>query len=140
MRVNRHGKPSKAFTSRLRAATSDDYERMVQACVEALIRGSQDVLGRFPYTLKFPKGFPKGILEIKYEDGTNIHRMKARKLLAWLNANGYTDITTDSLRGAIISNGLSLAAFDEMCEFGEDVWRSLSVGSTQATTDSGCAE
>jgi hypothetical protein len=116
MKVNRHGKPSKAFTSRLKAPTRADYERMVSACVEAIVRGSADVLARFPYTLRFPKDFPRGILEVKYEDGTNVHRIKARKLLAWLNARGYTDITTDSLRGAIISSGLALAAFDEMCD------------------------
>jgi hypothetical protein len=107
---------------------------MVSACVEAIVRGSADVLARFPYTLKFPKDFPKGILEVKYEDGTNVHRIKAKKLLAWLNARGYTDITTDSLRGAIISNGLSLAAFDAMCEFKEieeETWQKLSVSTAE---------
>lgn len=112
MKVERHGKPSKAFTSRLRAATSDDYERMVSACVEAIVRGSEDVLALFPYTMKFPKDFPRGILEVKYEDGSNVHRIKAKKLLAWLHEKGHTEITMDSLKGAIISNGLAMARFD----------------------------
>lgn len=116
MKVNRHGKPSKAFTSSLRGPTSADYDRMVSACVEAITQGSTDVLGRFPYTLKFPKDFPKGIREAENEDGTNVYRMKAKKLLGWLNAHGHTDITMERLRGALVSSGLALAAFDEMYE------------------------
>lgn len=116
MKVVRHGKPARAFTSRLKAPTSVDYERMVSACVEAIVRGSEDVLALFPYTLKFPKDFPRGILEVKREDGTNVHRIKAKKLLVWLKNNGHTEITMDSLLGAIISSGLAMKRFDDMCE------------------------
>lgn len=116
MKVTRHGKPSKLFTDRLRAPTSDDYERMVHVCVEALVRGSQDVLALFPYTLKFPEDFPRGILEVKYEDGSNVHRIKAKKLLAWLRERGHTDITTEDLRRQAIVLGLQMVKIEEMME------------------------
>lgn len=118
MKVNRHGKPSKKYLSTLREPRKDDYTRLVNAAVEAIIAGESDVLIAFAYVLKYPADFPKGVLVEKVDD-KNIRRVKAKKLLAWLNAKGHTDITTDSLRGAIISSGLVFAAFDEMCEFKE---------------------
>lgn len=123
MRVVRHGKPAKAFTSRLRAATSDDYERLVSACLEAVIGGSTDVLVAFPYTLKFPEDFPRGILMERTDDGSNIHRIKAKKLLKWLNTKGYTDVTMESLRGQVISFGINATKLDEMLDVdvGEDL-------------------
>jgi hypothetical protein len=129
VKVVRHGKPSKAYTSRLRGATSADWATMVSATVEAIVGGSEDVLALFPYTMKFPKDFPKGILEVKREDGANVHRIKAKKLLKWLQDHGHTEITMDTLRGQIISNGLMLAAFDEMCEFSEETWQAITTRS-----------
>lgn len=116
MKVNRHGKPSKAFTERLRGATSSDYDEMVGACLRAILNGSEDVLMRVPYTLKFPKGFPKGIKEVQYEDGTNVHRIKAKKLLGWLCDNGHTGMTMEDLTGHIIRWGLLQRRLDSELE------------------------
>ena len=115
MKVVRHGKPSKLYTDTLRSPTSDDYERLVSAAVEAVIGGSTDVLVAFAYTLKFPEDFPKGILVEKVEH-KNVHRIKAKKLLKWLYDHGHTDITTDTIRGALIADGLAMKQFDEMCD------------------------
>jgi hypothetical protein len=97
MRYERHGKPPTKYLETLRKPLKKDYEKLVHACVEAIVQGEKDVLIAFSYILKFPEGFPRGILE--YKDGTsNIHRIKARKLLVWLNEQGHTEITLQGLR------------------------------------------
>lgn len=97
MEVVRHGRPSSEYLATLKAPTRGDYNKLVRACMEAIISGSVDVLVAFSYVLKFPRGFPKGILERK-EGALNIHRIKARKLLDWLHEKGHTDISFDALR------------------------------------------
>ena len=89
---------------------------MVSAAVEAIVTGSTDVLVTFPYTLKIPKDFPRGVLEEKTEDGGNVHRIKARKLLKWLNDRGHTEISAEMLRGEIISFGIEASKMDAMFE------------------------
>lgn len=116
MRVVRHGKPSKAYLETLRGVTEADYEQMVQACLDAIVRGSTDVLALFPYVMKFPEDFPKGILEVKYDDGSNVHRIKAKKLLRWLNENGHTEITMEMLKGQMIRFGIENAKWDKLFE------------------------
>jgi hypothetical protein len=116
VKVTRHGKPAKAFTERLRSASEADYERMVNGCLEALICGSKDVLVLFPYTMKFPEDFPRGILEEKHENGSNVHRIKARKLLKWLQDRGHTSITMEDIRGQMISFGLQEAKINDLLQ------------------------
>lgn len=99
---SRRGRPTKAYLSTLKRATSDDYQKLVRGAVEALISGSTDVLISFPYVFKFPEDFPKGIL-VEQTETTNVRRIKAKKLLAWLRERGHTDITTEALRAAQIS-------------------------------------
>ena len=120
MMVVRHGRPSKAYLATLRKPVESDYEQMVQACLDAIIRGFTDVLVRTPYVLKYPKDFPKGILEIKYDDGSNVYRVKAKKLLRWLNENGHTDITMDVLKGQVIRFGIENAKWDKLFEEEEE--------------------
>lgn len=102
MKVVRHGRPHPKYLATLRKPKRADYEKLVKACLEALIQGQIDVIIAFPYVMKFPKDFPRGILERKVDDA-NIHRIKAKKLLDWLRSRGYTDITTDMLRARQIS-------------------------------------
>lgn len=98
MKVIRHGKPKKEYLATLkRRPTKADYDKLVTACMEAIINGEIDVLVSFAYVAKFPKGFPKGILVQKVDD-KNIHRIKARKLLTWLNENGHTLVTVEALK------------------------------------------
>lgn len=124
MKVNRHGKPAKAYTDTLREPKKDDYQRLVNAVLEALIAGKKDVCIAFPYVFKFPADFPKGVLEEKVDD-VNIRRCKAKKLLDWLREHGHTEVTTESLRGAMIRNGLTMAWMDEMCDLPVADWDKL---------------
>lgn len=92
----RAGKPRKAYLETLRDPTSDDWDRMVRACVEAIVMGSKDVLVAFPHVVKLPKGFPLGRW-VKEEGMNDYLCVKANKLLEWLNAQGHTDITVRAL-------------------------------------------
>ena len=111
MKVIRHGKPSKEYTATLRKPTESDYARLLKACLTALIQGEKDVIIAFAYTLKFPEDFPRGI-RIEKVDAKNVHRVKALKLLAWLNKHGHTDITMEKLTGQIVSFGKLAAKLD----------------------------
>lgn len=115
MKVNRHGKPSKAYLSTLRAPTRADWESLVRAAVSAIISGEKDVLVAFAYVFKFPKGFPKGIL-VEKRGADNIHRVKAVKLLKWLKDHGHTEITTETLRVQQIAFGLGLGWIDNILD------------------------
>lgn len=94
--IVRHGRPHRSYLATLRAPTKKDYEKLVRVCMEVLIRDELDVTIAFAYTLKLPDTFPRGILERK-EGASNIHRIKARKLLAWLYEQGHTSLTLDDL-------------------------------------------
>jgi hypothetical protein len=110
----RVGKPPKHHTESLKKPLKADYHRLVQACVEAIIAGENDVLIAFSYTLKFPKGFPKGILmeETRYSD---IRRVKAKRLLHWLHDNGHTNITPLIIRKQAMAMG-RLSSFLNACD------------------------
>jgi hypothetical protein len=97
VKVVRHGKPSNAYLATLRKSKKSDYDLLVKACIEALVSGENDVIICFSYTMKFPAGFPKGVLESKVDD-KNIHRIKARKLLTWLHENGHTEATVEMVK------------------------------------------
>jgi len=95
--VVRWGKPSNAFQATLRPAATKDFEKLVEVCLSALIADEVDVLISFAYTMKFPEDFPRGICMSKESNGSNVHRIKAKRLLVWLNENGYTAATVEML-------------------------------------------
>lgn len=113
MKVVRHGKPSRAYTSTLRDPRQSDYTALVNAAIEAIIAGEDDIYIAFAYVLKFPADFPKGILVEKLDD-KNIRKIKARKLLKWLNDRGHTGFTTEDIRGAVIASGLTMMRMNDM--------------------------
>lgn len=136
MKVNRHGKPAKEYTDTLREPKREDYQRLVNAVLEALIAGKKDVYIAFPYVFRFPADFPKGVLEEKVED-VNIRRCKARKLLDWLREHGHTEVTMESLKGELIRSGLTQVWFDEMCETPLAAWDKIEYnGGSTATVGS----
>lgn len=112
MKVNRHGKPSKAYTSTLRAPTRADYESLVRGCLEAVISGSKDVMVAFAYTVKFPEDFPKGTI-VEKVDAKTVRKIKANRLLKWLNDHGHTDITMEMLRVQQIAFAVKTTEFDK---------------------------
>lgn len=95
--VTRHGKPSNAFKATLRSAATKDFDRLVEVCITAITNDEVDVLILFAYTMKFPEDFPRGICMSKNPDGSNVHRVKAKRLLMWLNANGHTAATVEMI-------------------------------------------
>lgn len=88
----RHGNPAKAFLQTLRPAGTDDWNKLVTAVLSVLIEGGVDIVLEFPYNAKFPADWPRGI-KTKGEGTTDQYRIKARKLLLWLNKHGHTSIT-----------------------------------------------
>jgi hypothetical protein len=120
LKVNRHGEVSKAYRATLRQPKREDYEMLVRATLEALIEGRNDVIMTFSYLMKYPKDFPKGILEEKRDDGSNVRRIKANKLLAWLRSRGYTDITTEMIRTEGIRFTKNTQKIGELEELEED--------------------
>lgn len=97
MAVVRHGKPSKAFQATLRSVTRKDFDKLVEICISAIINDEVDVIVSFQYTMKFPEDFPRGICISKESDGSNIHKVKAKRLLTWLHDQGHTAATVEMI-------------------------------------------
>jgi hypothetical protein len=87
----RRGQPRKDYLATLKKPKKVDWERLVGACIAAMIEShywKDGILAAFPYTMKFPKDFPAKFL-IEEEGRTNIYRINARKLYEWLYKHGY---------------------------------------------------
>jgi hypothetical protein len=70
---------------------------LVVAAMSAIIKGEDDVIIAFSYLTKFAQDFPKGI-SVRREGELAVRRIKARKLLTWLNEHGYTDVSVEQLK------------------------------------------
>lgn len=95
--ICRHGKPSNAFKAMLRPAETRDYDNLVEVCITAIANDEVDVFLSFAYTMKFPDTFPRGICVSKESDGSNVHKVKAKRLLMWLHDNGHTAATVEMI-------------------------------------------
>jgi len=114
--VKRTGRPRKEYLQNLqKRARKADYERLVTSCLEAIISGEKDVLVAFAYVTRLPDDFPRGILEDKTET-SNIHRIKARKLLTWLYDKGYTTLTLEDVKQQRMNFGRFEAKIDKMLD------------------------
>lgn len=116
----RHGTPSKAFLSTLRPAGRDDWNKLVTAVLSVLIEGGEDIILEFPYNAKFPEDWPRGI-KTKGEGLTDTYRIKARKLLLWLNEHNHTSITASDIQYTKKAFTERLNNFSESL----DVWNEL---------------
>ena len=85
--VKRH-KPSNAAREATHAATSDDYAKLAQHVVSAIIDKRRDVVIKMPYFVVLAEDFPKGIL-IKKDEKYNWYRAKTFKIANWLNKHGH---------------------------------------------------
>lgn len=65
--------------------------------MSAIIKGDDDVIIAFSYLTKFAQDFPKGIA-VRREGELAVRKIKARKLLTWLNEHGYTDVSVEQLK------------------------------------------
>jgi hypothetical protein len=107
---SRRGPPRKAYLESLRKPSNADFSRLVDAAIAALIEGEKDVHISFSYLVRLPKDFPK---RWKVEAGTgysDIYKVRATTLLAWLNKHGYTTTTALQVR-------------DQLRDFGRDTAR-----------------
>ena len=110
--IVRHGKATNAYRASLRKPSIKDYEKLVEVCITAIIDEEVDIAVSFSYLLKFPKDFPRGILESREIDGSNVHRIKAKRLLMWLHDNGHTAATVEMLGAQKRNVTKMLMAFD----------------------------
>ena len=87
-----------------RSASSADYERMVVAASQVVMairtarpnRVAAPVFFRFPYWVKFRKGFPQRQLVSK-EGMNNLYKINAVKLLDWLHSQGHSPYNSSML-------------------------------------------
>jgi hypothetical protein len=70
---------------------------LVVAAMSAIISGEPDVIIAFSYLTAFAPDFPKGIV-VDRNSALDIRKIKARKLLTWLNERGYTDVSVGQLK------------------------------------------
>jgi hypothetical protein len=90
------GRPSKAYMKTLRKPKAEDYEKMVLACVTALLTDQTEVIIKLPYVAKLPKSFPRATV-IHREGLLRCRVHNAKILLAWLRQTGKTTISPDSM-------------------------------------------
>lgn len=99
----------------LKKASEPDWSRLEQAAVAALVQGEKDVLIAFSYVFKYPTDFPKGVLHHQ-EGPCDVRRVKAVKLLHWLNTHGYSTITPLDVRNQVRDFGKVTGSVDRMSD------------------------
>lgn len=99
------GRPSKAYKDSLRLPKKADYDMMLQKCVEALLDKQDEVILIVSHLVKFPKDFPKGMI-VRTEIPNVIRRVKVSRLMRWLKAKGYTQISGEQLGWGLMSLSL----------------------------------
>ena len=95
-RFHKRYKPKLSAYENTHSATQATFQAMEQACVEAIVERKLSVEFTFPYFAKFPKGFPPKIIASE-NSSTITYRIKARKLLEWLNKEGHSTQTPKSV-------------------------------------------
>jgi hypothetical protein len=81
-------KPSNGVRAATHAATAEDYAKLAQHVVSALVNKSKDIVLKVPYFVQFSDDLPKGIL-IKKDAEYNWYRAKTQKLANWLYRHGH---------------------------------------------------
>lgn len=90
-------RPTFAYKASLRLPTKHDYTKMLMACVEAVLAGKPEITLVVSHLTRFPADFPKGIV-FKREMPLIWRRIKANRLINWLNNHGYSQVTMEDLR------------------------------------------
>lgn len=85
--VKRH-KPSNEARAATHTATDEDYAKLAQHVVTAIVNKCRDIIVRFPYFAELPDDWPRGIL-IHRDDHFNYYKVKVSKAANWLHAHGY---------------------------------------------------
>lgn len=91
-------KTSKKDKATLQGASGATYAALLEVATEAVVKCENDVFLSFHYSVKFQKGFPKGILVQKTET-SNVYKVKARRLLDFLFDIGESKFNSRMLVG-----------------------------------------
>jgi hypothetical protein len=81
-------KPSNSQRQATHPASSDDYKKLATHVTSAIVNKCRDIVVRFPYFVKLPDDWPRGIL-IKRDAHYDYYKVKAFKAADWLYAHGY---------------------------------------------------
>ena len=93
--LGRH-RAKKEEKQKLQGASGATYAQLLEVAIEAVVKRENDVYLQFHYTVKFQKGFPKGILVDKTLT-TNTYKVKSRRLLDFLFDIGESDFNSKML-------------------------------------------
>jgi hypothetical protein len=108
---NRTGRPTDAQWAALRPLGTDDIQKLLLAAIEAVLKGEKDIILGTHYLTKFADDFPIGVF-LKKEGELDYRRVKANRLMRWLNSNGHTPLTMEHLRVGQIVVTLKEKEFD----------------------------
>lgn len=95
------GRPSKAQKAALRGMAEADYAALEKACVQAFLLGESHVILALSHMTKLADDFPNTTI-VKREPSKIHVKVRANRLLAWLNKHGYTAFTSEDIRVAQI--------------------------------------
>ena len=113
---SRRGRPSNTFTASLRnKPTKAMWDGLVAACINAIVTQENCVYLAFNYLTTWPDDFPRGFV-VERSGYTDVHKIRAKTLLTWLNNNGYTSIDNYDLQQQQRSVTMLSRGIDEMFE------------------------
>lgn len=102
MRISpRHGRPKPEYRNSLRKLKKADYRDMERAIVQAYLTQQTHVILALSYLTKLPEDFPQKQI-VAREGMVDYWKVRASRLLKWLNDNGHSDVTAESMRQALI--------------------------------------
>jgi hypothetical protein len=81
-------KPTREQKAATHAAQAEDYQRLAQAVVEAIVQKRRDIIFKIAYFAELDPELPKGIL-IHKDEHYNWYRAKAYKMADFLHARGF---------------------------------------------------
>lgn len=90
---HRRYKPTLQQRKATHHANDDDFKKLAAAVVKAIALKQKDVFLRFPYFVRLPDDFPKGVC-YKRDQEYDYFRAKAFKLADWLYKHGH--MSTDA--------------------------------------------
>lgn len=128
----RNGRPSKSYLDTLQKPSEAEWRALETAAISAIVQNEKDVLVAFSYVFKYPDDFPKGVLYEK-QDWVDIRRVKAVKLLAWMNKHGLSEITPRQVQHQLRDFGRWQASFMETLDNEDELTDNDSFNDTEET-------
>jgi hypothetical protein len=81
-------KPSNEARAATHEATPEDYAKLAQHVVSAIVDKRKDVILKLPYFVVLAEDFPKGVL-VKRDEKYNWYRAKTFKVANWLHKHNH---------------------------------------------------